>query len=69
MALQHVQQAIDAYNAGKAHHEQIRAFRLLPLDLTIESGEITPTMKVKRRFVEEKYRALIDEMYEEAHGS
>src|SRR5450759_2622673 len=66
---QRVQQAIDAYNAGKAHHEQIRAFRLLPLDLTIESGEITPTMKVKRRFVEEKYRALIDEMYEEAHGS
>jgi long-chain acyl-CoA synthetase len=65
---QRVQQAIDAYNAGKAHHEQIRAFRLLPLDLTIESGEITPTMKVKRRFVEEKYRALIDEMYEEAHG-
>jgi long-chain acyl-CoA synthetase len=59
------QAEIDAYNAGKPHHEQIRAFSLLPADLTIDSGEITPTLKVKRRVIEEKYRELIDRMYEE----
>lgn len=57
------QQVVDAYNAGKPHHEQIRAFALLPRDLTIESEEITPTLKVKRQVVEEKYGELIDQMY------
>jgi long-chain acyl-CoA synthetase len=59
------QKEIDAYNAGKAHYEQIRAFALLDRDLTVDAGEITPTMKVKRRVIEEKFRAVIDRMYEE----
>jgi len=59
------QKEIDAYNAGKAHHEQIRAFALLDRDLTLDAGEITPTMKVKRRVIEEKFRPVIDRMYEE----
>ena len=49
---------IDAYNADKPHHEQIRAFALLPADLTIEDGSITPTLKVKRRILENRYHAL-----------
>jgi long-chain acyl-CoA synthetase len=63
------QREIDAYNAGKPHHEQIRAFALLPSDLTIEDGSITPTLKVKRRTLEARYRALIDAMYEAAEKS
>jgi long-chain acyl-CoA synthetase len=59
------QAEIDEYNKGKAHHEQIRAFALLPEDLTIESGAVTPTLKVKRRVVEERYKELIDRMYQE----
>jgi len=59
------QKEIDAYNAGKAHYEQIRAFALLDRELTLDAGEITPTMKVKRRVIEEKFRPVIDRMYEE----
>jgi long-chain acyl-CoA synthetase len=57
------QTEIDAYNEGKAHHEQIRAFALLPADLTIEDGSVTPTLKVKRRIVENRYQSLIESMY------
>jgi long-chain acyl-CoA synthetase len=64
------QRAIDTYNREKPHHEQIRAFAVLSSDLTIEDGSITPTLKVKRRILESRYRDLIDSMYraaEKAH--
>jgi long-chain acyl-CoA synthetase len=60
------QREIDAYNADKPHHEQIRAFALLPQDLTIEDGSITPTLKVKRRILESRYQTLIEAMYQAA---
>jgi Long-chain acyl-CoA synthetases (AMP-forming) len=60
------QKEIDAYNEDKPHHEQIRAFALLPADLTVEDGTITPTLKVKRRILESRYQNLIDKMYQAA---
>ena len=60
------QREIDAYNADKPHHEQIRAFALLPADLTVEDGSITPTLKVKRRILENRYHGLIEGMYDAA---
>ena len=45
--------------ADLATFEQIRWSGVLPRDLTIEDGELTPTLKVKRRIVEERYRALV----------
>jgi long-chain acyl-CoA synthetase len=63
------QSEIDEYNRGKAHHEQIRAFALLPSDLTIEDGSVTPTLKVKRRILEGRYAELIERMYETAGKS
>ena len=46
-----------------ANYEKIRKFKLLPRPFTIETGEITPSMKVKRKFVEDEYAQLIEEMY------
>ena len=60
------QKEIDQYNADKPSHEQIRAFALLPEDLTVEDGSITPTLKVKRRILESRYQSLIQKMYQAA---
>jgi long-chain acyl-CoA synthetase len=60
------QKEIDQYNQDKPHHEQIRAFALLPSDLTVEDGSITPTLKVKRRILESRYQGLIEKMYQAA---
>ncbi|MCF7805143.1 MAG: long-chain fatty acid--CoA ligase [Candidatus Marinimicrobia bacterium] len=46
-----------------AHFEQVKKFALIEKSFTIEDGELTPTLKIKRRVVEEKYRDKIDAMY------
>jgi long-chain acyl-CoA synthetase len=60
------QSAIDDWNAGKPHEMLINRFAILPRDLTIESGELTPTLKVKRRIIDQHFKNLIDGMYEGA---
>ncbi|MBX7546938.1 AMP-dependent synthetase/ligase [Streptomyces sp. NPDC004232] len=58
---------VDGYvrelNAGLQKWQTIKKFRLLPRDLDVEHGEITPSLKLKRPVVEREYKALIDEMY------
>ncbi|MHC0429872.1 AMP-dependent synthetase/ligase [Streptomyces sp. O3] len=58
---------IDGYvrqlNEGLQRWQTIKKFRLLPRDLDVEHGELTPSLKLKRPVVEREYRALIDEMY------
>ncbi|HKZ32991.1 MAG TPA: long-chain fatty acid--CoA ligase [Vicinamibacteria bacterium] len=49
-----------------AQFEKIKKLALLPKELSQEAGELTPTLKVKRRVVEERYRSLIDDMYQGA---
>ena len=57
---------IDRVNAGFARVETIKKFRLIEQQLTAEDDELTPTMKLKRKFVSEKYKGMIDGMYAEA---
>ena len=57
---------IEKVNRDFARVETIRRFRLIEQQLTAEDDELTPTMKLKRAFVNEKYKALIDDMYAEA---
>ena len=58
-----VKAEIDKVNQDFARVEQIKDFRLIDVLLTAEDDELTPTMKLKRSFVEEKHKALIDSMY------
>lgn len=53
----------DVYNESFAKFEKIKQIRLLPTVWTIESGELTPTMKCKRKIITEKYQSYIDDMY------
>ena len=57
---------IEAMTPGLAQYEKVKKFALLESELTVENGELTPTLKVKRRVVDEKYRSLIDAMYRDA---
>jgi long-chain acyl-CoA synthetase len=54
---------IQGVNQGLAGYEQIKRFTLMPGEFTQDGGELTPTLKIRRRFVEQKYRAVIDAMY------
>lgn len=60
-----IQAGVDAMNQRYARVENIRKFRLLGSPLSVETGELTPTMKVKRRIVIERNKALVDAMYDE----
>ena len=57
---------IERVNQDFARVETIKKFRLIEQQLTAEDDELTPTMKLKRKFVNEKYKTMIDGMYAEA---
>lgn len=54
---------IRSYSKDLASHEKIRDFRLVSSEFTVESGELTPTLKVKRRIIEDKYSHLINDIF------
>ena len=61
-----IQKVVDEVNSHVGPVEQIKRFAVLPADLSQETGELTPTLKVKRNVVHEKYAGVIDEVYERA---
>ncbi|GAA1626835.1 AMP-dependent synthetase/ligase [Kribbella alba] len=63
-ARQMVQGYVDELNAGLNRWETIKKFTILERDLTVESGEMTPSLKLKRKHVETTYGDLLDKMYE-----
>jgi long-chain acyl-CoA synthetase len=58
-----VEKAVKAVNKQLASFEQVRKFKILERDFSIEQGELTPTMKVRRNRVLENHRNLVSEMY------
>jgi long-chain acyl-CoA synthetase len=60
-----LQTYVDEVNTKLASYESIKKFQILPEDFTIESGELTPSLKVKRRVIQKKYETLIDDFYSE----
>jgi long-chain acyl-CoA synthetase len=59
-----VQEAVDKVNEKVARVEEVKKFTILPHDLAQETGELTPTLKVKRNIVNEKYARELEAMYE-----
>ena len=58
-----IQSAVDLVNVEMARVEQIKRFTILPRDLSIAEGELTPTLKVKRNVVTAHFEAEIEAMY------
>jgi len=58
-----VRAAVDDANRSVSRAESIREFAILPADFTIEAGELTPTLKVRRSVVHGRYQAVIDSIY------
>ena len=56
---------IDSYNKFFNHVEQIKRFELLPQEWSIETGEMTPKLSLKRKVIMEKYRDAIERIYHE----
>jgi long-chain acyl-CoA synthetase len=58
-----VRRAVDDVNAELSRYEQIKRFTILPRDFTAEDGEVTPTLKLKRRVCQEHFAAEIEALY------
>jgi long-chain acyl-CoA synthetase len=62
-AVKLVQTHAGLLTSALSDYERVRKVALIPDEFSVDSGELTPTLKVKRRVVEERYKALIDELY------
>ena len=60
-----IQKEVDRVNKTLAQVEQVKKFTIIPKRLYEEDGEVTPTMKVKRKFINETYKDIIEKMYQE----
>src|SRR6185295_3899287 len=58
-----IQGELDRFNQNLDRQEKIRRFALLARDFTIDEDEITPSLKVKRKVIDKKYKPVIDELY------
>jgi long-chain acyl-CoA synthetase len=59
-----VQRAVDAVNDGRSRFEQIKRFAILPRDFSLEEGEITPTLKLRRKVILEHFAAEAEALFD-----
>ena len=64
-----LQPAIDELNRGLPSYSTVKKFAILPTDFTVEEGELTASLKVRRKVVEKKYQHVLDEFYKDALAS
>lgn len=57
---------IESHTQGLSQFEKVKRFVLLEQELTVENGELTPTLKIKRRVIDEKYQSIINQLYNSA---
>jgi long-chain acyl-CoA synthetase len=57
------QRIVDDVNEGLAHFETLKKVLIVPDDFSVDAGEVTPTLKLRRRVIEQKYKEQIDAMY------
>jgi long-subunit acyl-CoA synthetase (AMP-forming) len=62
----HLQREIDAVNARLARVQTVKRFAVLPSELSIDGGELTPTLKLRRKVIAEKHARVIEQLYAEA---
>ena len=58
-----VQKMVDEVNRTLANHEKIKKFLILPNEFSIEGGELTPSLKIRRNWVSQKYQSELDTLY------
>ena len=63
-----VQTIVDDVNEGRSRYEQVKRFAILPRDFTLEHGELTPTLKLRRRAVIDHFQAEIEALYAEPYA-
>lgn len=63
-----VKKVVDGFNASVAPYETIKKFQVLPDDFSVERGELTPTLKLKRKALTQHHQALLDGFYAEGHA-
>jgi long-chain acyl-CoA synthetase len=64
-----MQRQVDSLTEDLSRFERVKRVALIEKELTVEGGELTPTLKVKRRVIDEKYKDVIDRLYAEAKDS
>jgi long-chain acyl-CoA synthetase len=64
-----IEHEVDQCTRDLSQYEKVKAVLLLDREMTVENGELTPTLKVKRRVVVDKHKKLIDRLYAEKEAS
>jgi long-chain acyl-CoA synthetase len=65
LVISRIEKVVNEINQTYGHWEQIKKIKLLPAEFSIEGGEMTPTLKLKRKIIMEKYKAIVTEIYSE----